>query len=61
MSISSEFECLLLNGSQIVTRLRTITWVESEGCFYGKDEEGDAWFVWDIEENLSSSYRRAPN
>ena len=58
--MTSNFECLLLNGSFIVARLHSITWIENEGCFYGRDEGGEGWYAWDIQENATTSFRRAP-
>lgn len=49
----------LMNGSKIVATILDPSWIESEQSFYGCDESGDYYYLWDVSTDNNGSYTKS--
>lgn len=50
-------EIILVNGTQPIETIRNVHWIADENAFFGKDDAGDGWYAWNVQqENTGRSY-----
>ena len=47
--INSEYTVIrLMNGSTVLATLSSWVWIEVEGAFHGRADDGERYYFWDV-------------